>query len=245
MSHLRHAIHLIADSQFTKNELLAFTDYPEERISVVPLGADHLVFEPLVEGQLVAFKQRIQIPLNSSFLLHVGSCDERKNIPCLLRAFAAARRPLGDDLYLVQVGGRFTSDQWTLIHQLGIEHCVRQVRNISASELACAYQACDLLLLPSTYEGFGLPVLEAMAAGKPVIALRAGALNELVGDGGVLVEANDPEEIARAVLTILNNVPLREHLSQKAKERAALFTWGKTAKETLGVYHRVAEARGG
>jgi glycosyltransferase involved in cell wall biosynthesis len=241
MSHLRRAVHVIADSEFTKNELLTFTECPAEKISVVPLGGDHLPFDSISEENVIGFRQKCQVRQQSSLILHVGSCDERKNILTLLRAFAMILKSSHRDLYLVQLGGEFSPEQSEMIGRLGLEDRVRQIKRVSPFELACAYRACRLMIFPSTYEGFGLPVLEAMTAGKPVVALRAASLPELVGDSGMVVEANDPGEIARAALAVVDDQPLWQRLSQKARQRAAEFTWRRTASETLAVYRQVHE----
>jgi len=233
---LREAAHVIADSEFTKGELVRWLGYPEDRITVISLGGDHVNAPPMSEGEVVEFRAQLGIPRGARFVLHVGSCEDRKNIPTLLRAFVRLRALTGEDLHLVQVGGRFTSSHWEMIHRWGITRCVRQLSGLSWERLAMVYRSAALLLFPSTYEGFGLPVLEAMRIGTPVVALAAGAVPEVLGDAGVLVRDNDAEALAGAAARVLEDERMREELVWKARHRARAFTWGETARRVLEVY---------
>ncbi len=239
MTALRKAAHVIADSEFTKSELRRWLDYPEARITVVSLGGDH-VDVPVAEGEADRLFLRLDLPRHAPFLLHVGSCDERKNIPTLLRAFSRLRALVGEELYLLQVGGRFTRAHQEMIRRLGIEHYVRQCADLSWEHLASVYRSAALLLFPSTYEGFGLPVLEAMWMGAPVVALAAGAVPEVLGNAGVLVQENDAEAFAEAAGRVLDDEQMRRELVERARRRARAFTWRETARKVLAVYCSVA-----
>ncbi|MBI3949807.1 MAG: glycosyltransferase family 4 protein [Acidobacteria bacterium] len=243
MGHALRARWLIAPSESTKRELLSLTDYPASRISVVHMGVDEVFFRPVEEEAQQQFRQALKVPEAARLLLHVGSCDPRKNIPLLLQGLKALLDRSGADFYLLQIGGRFAPDQIHLIHHLGLASQLRQRSNVSADELMGAYQAADVLLLPSTYEGFGLTALEAMASGTPVVASDIGALREVVGEAGVLVGLNDPAQLAAAVMTVLGDVRLRTQLVEKGRARAAAFRWSETARKTLAVYHRVYSER--
>lgn len=235
MTALREAVHVIVDSEFTKSEVRRWLDYSEARITVVPLGGDH-VEVPLEEGEADRLFPRLGLPCAARFILHVGSCDERKNILTLLRAFSRLRALTGEGLYLLQVGGRFTRAHREVIRRLGIEHYVRQCADLSWEQLAAIYRRAALLLFPSTYEGFGLPVLEAMRMGTPVVALAAGAVPEVLGDAGVLVRENDAEAFAEAAARVLEDEQVRGELVERARRRARSFTWRETARQVLAVY---------
>lgn len=239
MAQMQRAGWLIADSQFTKQELLQLTDYPDARITVVHLGVEEVFFKPVESDAQRQFRRALNVPAHAPLLLHVGSCDPRKNIPTLLRGF---RQWLSDsqmDGHLVQVGGRFTDDQRRLIATLDIAWRVHQRPRVSLNELRCAYQAADMLLLPSTYEGFGLTVLEAMASGTPVIASHIGPLPEVVGDAGLLIAPITPTTLADAVTRVFADATFRNRLIERGRVRAMGFTWAETARKTLAVYRRI------
>ncbi len=240
LASLRETAHVIADSEFTKSELVRWLDYPEDRVTVIPLGGDHVNAPPVSEGEAAAFRAQLGIPRSARFVLHVGSCEDRKNIPTLLRAFVQLRALVGEDLHLVQVGGRFAPFHWEMIHRWGIARCVRQLSGLSWERLALVYQSAALMLFPSTYEGFGLPVLEAMRVGTPVVALAAGAVPEVLGDAGILVRDNAAEALAEAAARVLEDERMREELVRKARRRARAFTWEKTARRVLDVYRVLA-----
>jgi glycosyltransferase involved in cell wall biosynthesis len=243
MDHTLRARWLIVPSEFTKQELLRLTDYPTSRISVVHLGVDETFFQSIAEETKRRYWQELGLPENGKLLLHVGSCDERKNIPLLLHVLKVLLSRSGTNFYLLQIGGQFTKDQSHLIHQLSLASRLRQRPHVSVDELVCAYQTAHALLLPSTYEGFGFPALEAMAAGTPVIASDIGALREIIGESGILVEPNDPARLAEAVMAILDDARFRESFIEKGRARAAGFSWSETARKTLAVYHQVYSER--
>ncbi len=240
LASLRETAHVIADSEFTKSELVQWLGYPEDRITVIPLGGDHVNAPPMSAGEAAEVRAQLGVPRGARFVLHVGSCEDRKNIPTLLRAFARLRALAGEDLYLVQVGGRFAPFHWELIDRLGIARCVRQLSGLSWERLALVYRSAALMLFPSTYEGFGLPVLEAMRVGTPVVALAAGAVPEVLGDAGILVRDNEAEALAEAAARVLEDERMREELVRKARCRARAFTWEETARRVLDVYRVLA-----
>ncbi len=243
MAWLTRAEHVIADSEFTKNEVHQLLQYPAQRMTVIPLGGDHLTFAESGPEEARALRRRLGLPEGARFLLHVGSCEERKNIPMLLRAFARLRERGHTDLHLVQIGGKFARAQRELIRRLGLQSHVRQIPDLPSDWLARAYQEAALFLFPSTYEGFGLPVLEAMGAGTPVVALAAGAVPEVLGEAGLLVRENEVEAFAEAAERVLGDAKLREELARRGRHRARSFTWRKTAERVLRVYRCFVELK--
>lgn len=230
---------LIVPSTFTKQELLRLTNYPESRISVIHMGVDEAFFRPMDNVIWWQFRDELRVPGDGMMLLHVGTCDERKNIALLLQALKILVIDMKTETYLVQIGGQFTEDQRSLIRQLGVASHVRQRPRLSADELVWAYHAADVLLLSSIYEGFGLTALEAMASGTPVIASDIGALRELVGDAGRLITLTDPMQVTLAVIEVLTDDRLRDQLVKNGRARAAAFSWAETARQTWAVYERV------
>jgi glycosyltransferase involved in cell wall biosynthesis len=205
---------------------------------VVPLGGDHIIVRGSDEG--TAFRRRYAIDDRARVILHVGGCDERKNVRVLLLALNEVRQGPGD-VILVHIGDAFGSEDWRVVEEFQLQPSLRLIVNAAAEDLAAAYAAADVVVIPSIYEGFGLPAVEAMAAGTPVVGLRAAALSEVIGEAGLLVDENTPAAFADALSKVLNDPEQRQILSRRGKERAACFTWERTARLTDEVYHRIIE----
>jgi glycosyltransferase involved in cell wall biosynthesis len=231
---IRRSARVIAVSVSSRRDLLRFTDYPPERVRVVPQGVA-ACFRPPAP---VAREDPSDGPLR---ILHVGHCGPYKNVEGILRALPPIRRRVGRPVHFVKVGGPFTASQQALIERLGVRDAVEHRGTVPLADLPGAYAAADLLLMPSLYEGFGLPALEAMACGTPVVASTEGALPEVLGDAGLLVLPTDVEAIAAAVARVLTDERLRADLRQRGLARAREFTWERTARETLAVYREVYE----
>lgn len=211
---VRRAAHLLAVSERTKGDLIELYGVPPERITVTPHGVDP-VFAPA------------PAPRDGRYLLFVGSIEERKNPLAAAEAAAAVGLPL------VAVGPERDRGLARALARRGA-----RVRGyVSRQELVDLYRGAALLLLPSRYEGFGLPVLEAMACGTPVVAAPDPALREVAGDAAVFVE---PERLAEGVRRALAE---RERLVAAGLERARAFSWEETARRTLRVYRRVLAGR--
>ena len=173
--------------------------------------------------------------LERPYFLSVGTITARKNLDGLLDAFGR----LGPDGPLLAVAGEVDPVAGDGRRLASAGDRVRRLGRVGEAELAGLYEGAIALVYPSLYEGFGLPVLEAMAAGCPVIASRAGALPEVVGDAGILVEPGDPEALSREMSRVAGDAELRAELARKGRARAAEFTWRRTAERTLEVYERV------
>ncbi len=174
-------------------------------------------------------------------ILHVGHCGFYKNIEGILAAIPAITRQLDHPVVFIKVGGTFTPSQQELIARLGIAPQVKHVGKVSLAELPSLYANAELFLMPSWHEGFGLPALEAMACGTPVVSSNCGSLPEVVGDAGLLVDPRDEESIAGAALRVLSDQRLSNDLRRRGLERASAFTWERTARQTLAVYRAVFE----
>ena len=233
---IRRVARVIAISESSRDDLLRLAGYPPERVRIVPHAVSER-FRPRIESP----SENGKGPNRPARILHVGHCGSSKNIEGILRALPALVRRLGPQLVFVKVGGPFTRGQLALISRLGINGHVQHLGTVPEADLPGVYADADLLLMPSLYEGFGLPVLEAMACGTPVIASNQGSLPEVVGDAGVLVEPTDIEQIADAAERLLEDASLRADLRKRGLERARAFTWERTARETLAVYQEVYE----
>lgn len=231
---IRRVARVITPSSSSRDDFLRFQDYPPERVVTIPLA---------VSSSFRPFPGRQNDSTRAPSILHVGHCGFYKNVESILRALPLVQQRLGRPVRFRKVGGRFTSAQEELIASLGIGNSIDHLGTLTDEELARAYTDADVLLMPSLHEGFGLPVLEAMASGTPVLASNRGSLPEVVRDAGVLVEPEDLDAIADAVVLLLTDPILRDELVRRGLERAREFTWERTARATLDVYRAVcAEA---
>jgi glycosyltransferase involved in cell wall biosynthesis len=227
---------IIAVSEATKVDVVARLGIPPERIRVIPEAVD-ASFRPASRdaGAAVA-RERFGVP--ARYVLYVGQFDPRKNMEGLFAAFAraAARDP---DLRLVIVGtlGRLAGSMRDALSRSGLDP-VRVVvaGGVDDPTLGALYAGAECLLHAAWLEGFGLTALEALAAGTPVVGYRAGAVAEVVGDAGLLVDERDPDALGEALLTLLGDESMGSVLRARAKPRAARFSWDRAADDTLAVY---------
>jgi len=227
---------LLFDSAHARAEFLSIYDYPDDRTAVVPLAAGG----DFVPGDRTAARAALGLPASAPILLHVGAEEPRKNVGTLLSAVHLLRRRY-PDLMLVRVGPT-RSRVRRQVTQLGLAGHVRYASGISDADLVRHYQAADAFVFPSVYEGFGLPVLEALACGCPVVAGDATSVPEITGDAGLLVDPRDPDALAGAVGRVLEDAELGAALRRAGPARAASFTWRRVAHETLAMYRRVLDA---
>jgi len=237
LSGLRKAAAVVCDSEASRKDFLDYAAYPPEQIDVISPGVDAAFFKRLDTDP----KPRLGLA-PGRYLLHVGHTRFYKNIPALFHVLAILTKSLGYDVKLLKVGEAFTAEQEKLADDLGIRDRIVHLGMVADDLLPDVYRCAELLLFPSWYEGFGLPVLEAMASGVPVVASNRGSLPEVVGDAGVLVDPGDPETMAKSIAAILDGPVLRARLRGAGLERARLFTWQKTAERTLEVYRKVYQA---
>lgn len=229
---------IIADSEQTRSDLAEFAGIDPARVTVVYPGLNH-PFTPAPELR-EATRARLGLP-GGLLVLQVGQVGFYKNIPGCLRVIQRLRRG-GLDVTFVRGGRRMDAAQRALARRLGIEGAVHELGPVSAADLAALYGACDVLLFPSLYEGFGWPPLEAMASGLPVVCSRAGSLREVVGEAALTAEPEDVGGLAAHVAAVLTDASLAGRLRALGVQRAAVFDWGKAAEAVLGIYRSVAEA---
>jgi glycosyltransferase involved in cell wall biosynthesis len=236
----RRAQHLIAISEYTKRSIVELLHYPEERISVIHRAVDMSVFKPLVTP--VHLRARYGLPPGALLVLYVGSEDPRKNLATLLEAFRHVRARIPSAV-LVKAGAVHTARQAAELRQrardLGIAPSMVFIEQISDADLPALYNTADICVLPSLLEGFGLPALEAMACGRPVIASNATSLPEVIGAAGVLFDPRRPDELAAAIVRLLEYPEERHRLGELAIARARTFSLTHQAEQTWEVYCRV------
>jgi glycosyltransferase involved in cell wall biosynthesis len=187
--------------------------------------------------------------LRRPYCLFVGNLEPRKNLPVLIEAFSMVRRRLGATgraVQLVLAGTRawLHAGIFRAVEQHALGDDVVFTDYVPLGDLPALYAGATCFVFPSLYEGFGLPVLEAMAAGAPVVAARAGSIPEVAADAALLVDARAPGEFATAIETVLTDTALRERLIARGRARAAQFEWNTVARETLAVYDTAYHRRG-
>jgi glycosyltransferase involved in cell wall biosynthesis len=234
------ADHIIADSEATRADIVNLLGMPPEKVTAILLAADEQ-FRPAPPEEIARIRAAYGLP--TEYLLFVGTFEPRKNLGGLLRAYADLHVRYADVPPLVMAGQRgwLYDEIFDLIRQLQLDGQVFWLENVPYPDLPALYSGASLLCLPSFYEGFGLPPLEAMACGTPVVVANRASLPEVVGDAGLLVDPDNITSIAEALYRVLTDTALAADLRQRGLSRSALFTWQETAKQTLAVYRRVLE----
>jgi glycosyltransferase involved in cell wall biosynthesis len=235
---LKFADKIIAVSEQTKKDLINIMTVPEEKIKVVY----EAVNERFIQMDKVYCRDSlIRYNITAPFILYVGTLEPRKNIPTLIKAFYKIKKS-GIDYKLVIAGKRGWDykEIFDIIKNLRLQTDVIFTGYVPEEDLPILYNAADLFVYPSLYEGFGLPPLEAMACGTPVITSNVSSLPEVVGGAGVMVDPNCVDGLAKELNEVLKNDDLRKDLRAKGLERAKMFSWNKTAKETLSIYEGTA-----
>lgn len=178
--------------------------------------------------------------LSEGFILALGSADPRKNISTLLRTYALLPERLraNHELAIVWTHPLLAESILAEAHTHGVEGRLRFLQHVSNDDLVSLYNAAALFVFPSRYEGFGLPILEAMACGAPVVAANNSSIPEVAGDAALLVDAESPSSIAHALERVLNDAALRDEMVARGLQRAASFSWQRCARETVAVYQK-------
>ncbi len=236
---LRRAGGIIVDSRFTKNELISLLDVGEERISVVYLGVNQH-YRPK-DNEVLALKLKEFDLEPKGYILSVGTLEPRKNILSLLQAYellpdsSKARWPL------VIVGMRGWKDQVISkrLDSLVSTGSIRALGYVPISKLPVIYAGASLFVYPSLYEGFGLPPLEAMASGVPVVASNRASLPEIVGNAGVLIDPEDIESLAQVIESLSDDRGKCAQMARMGLQQAKGFTWKACAEKTFRVYEDV------
>ncbi len=233
---VREANIFLAISENTKQDLVRLTGISPQRVQVTPLAADAL-FRPVKDSGTLA-----RLGINRPYALYVGTLEPRKNVPVLLQAFAALE---GKETLLVLAGakGWMYERIFSLVKQLGLESRVKMLGYVENDDLPVLYTEAQVFVYPSLFEGFGLPVLEAMQCGTPVITTNASSLPEVAGNAALLISPDDTAGLTAALTRVLFEPGLREEMRGKSLARAALFSWRRTAEMTAEAYESVRRER--
>ncbi|MBU4480620.1 glycosyltransferase family 4 protein [Patescibacteria group bacterium] len=232
---------IITDSINTKKDLIKYYNIQKNKVSVIPLCCSSQYYMSSNDLFLNEIKQKYNI--NKPYILFVGTLEPRKNISILLKAFNIAKQKgkLKHSLVIVGRKGWLFDDIFQIVKNLRMENDVIFTDFVPDEDLPSFYHRAELFIYPSMYEGFGLPPLEAMACGTPVITSNSSSLPEVVGDAGILIDPKDVNAFASAIVRVLNNEELKIELAKKGKLRAQRFTTEKMAYKTIKIYKKIIE----
>lgn len=230
----RQARRVVAISHSGRRDIVQLFGVAPERVDVVPPAVDEQ-FRPLPAAEVARFRRQHDLP--EAFLLHVGTLQPRKNLPVLLEALARLGRP---ELPLYLVGGRgwLYQEIDARIDALGLQRQVRFAGYVDDESLPFWYNAASLLVFPSLYEGFGMPVLEALACGTPVVAANASAIPEAGGDAALYFESGDVAGLVKQMLAVLDSPEQAATMRAEGLHHAGTFSWTNSGRAMSDVYHR-------
>ena len=239
---LERAAGILVPSEATRRDVLELYGTDEDRVTVTPLGVDHSTYRPVPPERTQAVRERLGVP--DSYLLYVGGIEPRKNVGTLIRAFAAASPDT--PAALVVAGAAVGWDRRSAADLRGtLDALPPRVRDrivltgyLSEADKGALLSGARAFVYPSLYEGFGLPVVEAMASGAPVLTSNVSALPETAGDAALLVDPGNTDEVADGIRRLLADEALRDRLRAAGLDRAAGFTWDETARRTAEVLRR-------
>jgi len=237
------SVKIIADSESTKKDLIDLLDVNADKIKVIYLGVDEQ-FKVYHQNEIIARTQKY-VPTEQKYILSVGTLEPRKNLSMIVKAFSLLPIELQQTYKIVFTGGKGWNNQALAqtIADYNLKDRVIFTGFVSDEDLPYLYNRADLFIYPSLYEGFGLPVLEAMACGAPIITSNVSSLPEVVGKAGILIDPKNEQEIAHKMKQILTNPKLADDLRKKGPLQAKKFTWKKTAQETLKIFERIEYAK--
>jgi alpha-1,3-rhamnosyl/mannosyltransferase len=238
----RSAARILTDSEFSASEITAAYGIARDSITVAPLGVS-AAFVPADPGLPSELPANVTTP----YLLHVGDLHERRNLMVVVEALLEARRHFGalPGLSLVLAGvDRGVGDALCAVaREADAGDAVVRLGVVDEERLHMLYRGAAALVYPSRYEGFGFPLVEAMASGTPVIASRAASIPEVAGDAGILLDPDDVQGWTAAIVKVINDEGLRASMRAAGIARASQFTWSRTARATMGVYRQAAGGR--
>lgn len=243
---LENAERIITISQFSKNDIIQHVGYPENRIDIVYPAVDHEVYTKTGDREILnnlKTLKNVNLSENSKIVLYIGSEHPRQNVPTLIKAFYKLKKRL-PGVKLVKIGRPqiygAREKNLKLIKDLNLDKDIIFIDYVPEKDLPRWYNASDLLVYPCSYAGFGLPPLEAMACGTPVITSNTTSLPEVVGDAGIMIHPQNVDLMADKMYEVLINQGLQDDMAKKGLERAMMFNWDKSAEKTCKIYKKVS-----
>jgi glycosyltransferase involved in cell wall biosynthesis len=237
----KKAARVITVSEASKRDIIHFLATPSQKIDVVYNGFDERLTSPSAADES---RVRDRFQLDAPFVLYAGNIKPHKNVDRLIEAFARLRLRGMTNVKLLIIGDDISkySNLRRLVHRHQLHQHVRFLGFVSTDTLAALYQLAQIFVFPSLYEGFGLPPLEAMANGTPVITSNVSSLTEVVGDAALLIDPLDADSIADAMYRVLNETQLRDDLVRRGRERVKAFSWTRSVARTHEIYMDVLRA---
>ena len=236
---LKKADRIITVSSFSKNEIINHLKYPADRIHVIPNAVDHSIYYKNPDKTIL---NRLNIARDDPLILYVGSEEPRQNVDKLIKAFAKLKNKI-PNAKIIKIGDSnllgTREKLFKLINELNLQKDVIFAGSVPEKELPQWYNAADLLVYPCDYAGFGLPPLEAMACGTPVITSNTTSLPEVVGDAGIMIDPADINKLSQEIYSVLTDKDLQKDMSKKGLKRASMFNWDKSASKTLEIYEKM------
>lgn len=236
----RRADLIITISEFSKYEIVKYMNVDPKKVEVVPCGIDHTVFcDRIKEEIVIQVKEKYQ--LGDRYFLYLGTLEPRKNIPVVIRAYHELYRRKGAAIPKLVLAGKCGwgyDEIFALIQELNLQEMVLFPGYVEEADKSAMLRGAVCFLFPSLYEGFGIPPLEAMACGTPVIVSDAASLPEVVGEGGIKVRHDDYEAMSRYMEQLSEDAPYREQWSKAGVKQAARFSWEKSAERLEDVYRK-------
>ncbi len=228
---------IIAISESTRQDVIQAFGVSPDKVHTVYCGVDP-VFKPLPASEIAAFKAKKGLP--EKFILRLGTIEPRKNVEGVIKAYAFWRKQdkTAPKLFIAGGKGWYYQQVFQLVEELGLSEHIVFPGYLPQEDLPLWYNASDLFVYPSHFEGFGLPVLEAMACGTPVITSNVSSLPEVAGEAGILLHPTDTEALNQAMQTVFRNANLARDMRQKGLVQAAKFNWRKTAAQTAQIYRQ-------
>ncbi len=244
---IENASLVLCISENTARDVERILGIPSERLAVTPLGVDERFFDVVKTGDDANIRHRLGLPAEGDIVLYVGGIDQRKNIAGLISVFKRTRETVaagGGHRPILLIAGDVQSDEQyrevrEIIRSERVDDAVFFTGFLPEEELLDVFGAASAFFFPSFYEGFGLPPLEAMAAGVPVVSSKRSAMPEVLGEGALLVNPNDFHEGSEALIAVLENRNMAADLVERGRRRARLFSWERTAALTAEAYGRV------
>ena len=238
---MRRADIIVTDSEFSKEEILKYFPQHKRKIRVVPCGVDLERFKPCTDPERIS-QVKSSLGIEGDYFLYVGTIEPRKNLRRLIAAYAAFVKKVGENSpKLVLAGGKgwLDGEIYASVRKLGLEGKVLFTEYVPAGDMTPLMCGALAFVFPSLYEGFGMPPLEAMACGAPVLTTNAASLPEVVGDCAVICDAYSVKSIAQGLYRLYSDKDLRAQLSRKGIERAKGFTWERSAQMLHNIYREL------
>lgn len=237
---MKRADIIITDSQFSKNEIQKYYPKFAEKVRVVPCGVDFTRFYPIQDPSIIA-KTKKNLGIDGDYLLYLGNVEPRKNLKRLISAYSIFAKKTKNPPKLIIAGAKGWLCDDIYSESLKLENLVKFTEYVSNEDICPLINGAEIFLFPSLYEGFGMPPLEAMACGTPVIVSGEGSLPEVVGESAYIADAYSINSIACGIETLHNNPSLRKKFSEMGLKQAKKFSWENSAEILYGIYREIYE----